>query len=63
MKVKELIEALSILNPEIDVVIGDADEGPDTQLNIETITDEGHYVELRGDYHNHYEHPPTGCDR
>lgn len=57
MTVGELIKALSILNPNDDAVIADADEGMGSYLNIEEIVDETGFVSIGGNYRNRYEGP------
>lgn len=57
MTVGELIKALSILNPNDDAVIADADEGMGSYLNIEEIVDETGFVSIGGNYRNRYEEP------
>lgn len=55
MKVKELIAALSKFDPEICVVIRDADEGC-TLLNIREISDRDDCIELLGYYSDLYKY-------
>lgn len=48
MTVKELIENLQILNPELPIVINDADTS--WLLNILSIVEEDKYVSLESNY-------------
>ncbi len=57
MTVKELIEKLSILNPDKPVVICDADTN--WFLSIENVCDETACVSIDGDYGNMWYPPDT----
>lgn len=48
MTVKELIESLSIFDPNLPVTIEDADEG--NLLNVNEIFDGGNFISIGGNY-------------
>ena len=60
MTVRELILNLSMLDPNKKIVIMDADEGPDTLLEIMEILDDLDYVGLSGNYLNRWEPEDSG---